>query len=146
MPIVAELAATAGVGDRVEPKLADVLTMKEREEFDAAVAVESLCHISRTAFFARMSKVLKPEGHIVIADYFKGLGPTADARTSAIDAHWKTHIATIQEHLDAAHENGFRLLALRDLSRQTRKFWQCTAALWKLEADHKAFEPAERAR
>jgi tocopherol O-methyltransferase len=59
--LIERFALEAGVGGRVRPLLHNVVALPGRELFDAAVAIESSCHMPRGPLFARLA-ALAPFG------------------------------------------------------------------------------------
>jgi tocopherol O-methyltransferase len=70
--LVERFASLAGVESRVQPVLCDALAVPGENCFDAAVAVDSSCHLARREWFARLASLLHPGGHVHIADCFLG--------------------------------------------------------------------------
>jgi cyclopropane fatty-acyl-phospholipid synthase-like methyltransferase len=119
---VRRFAEAAGVGSRVRPLLCDALEVPGRACFDAVVAVESACHLSRREWFRHVRRLLKPGGVCVVADCFLGRPELA----APFDAYWHTRIGPLTEYLSAAHEAGLELELCEDVSARTVNFWTLT--------------------
>jgi tocopherol O-methyltransferase len=140
--LVERFASLAGVESRVQPVLCDALAVPGESCFDAAVAVDSSCHLIRREWFARLASLLRPGGRVHIADCFLG----RPEYEGPFNSHWHTRIGTIAEYLAAARDAGLRLESVQDISRRTEHFWTTTVALMEAEAREKLLGPAEIAR
>lgn len=125
IPVIAQLAAWAGVGERVRPVLADALTFDAPRPFDAAVALESSCYLDRDAWFARLAALVRPGGMVCIEDTFLG----DPAWRTPFDAYWHTRIGTPEEYASAARAHGFALRDEEDITARTTPFW-CQSIAW----------------
>jgi tocopherol O-methyltransferase len=139
---VAQFAMQAGVESQVQPVLCDALAVPGESCFDAAVAVDSSCHLERVEWFARLASLLRPGGRVLIADCFLGR-PEYEKQ---FNSYWHTRIGTIAEYLAAARDAGLRLESVQDISGRTEHFWTTTVALMEAEAREKLLGPAEIAR
>ena len=139
---VARFAAQAGVRSRVQPVLCDALAVPGESCFDAAVAVDSSCHLVRVEWFARLASLLRPGGRILIADCFLGRPEYEEP----FNSYWHARIGTIAEYLRAAEKAGLRLESVQDISRRTEHFWITTVALTEAEARERTLGPVETAR
>jgi tocopherol O-methyltransferase len=128
---VARFAAQAGVGSQVRPRLCDALAVPGEGCFDAAVAVDSSCHLSRKEWFPHLYKLLRPGGRVFIVDCFLGRPEYA----SSFDSYWHTRIGSIDEYVGAGRAAGFQQQLVEDLSRRTENFWKTTLALISAEAE-----------
>src|SRR5215204_6401567 len=70
IPYIECFAAQAGVSSQVRAQVCNAVEMPGESCFDAAVAVESSCHMPRQALFQRLASLVRPGGQIFIADYF----------------------------------------------------------------------------
>lgn len=139
---VARFAAQAGVASQVHPILCDALGVPGESCFDAAVAVDSSCHLARREWFARLASLLRPGGRVHIADCFLGRPEYEEP----FNSYWHTRIGTMAQYLAAAEEARFRLESVQDISRRTEHFWTTTVALMEAEAREKPLGPGEIAR
>jgi len=139
---VAQFAAQAGVESQVRPLLCDALEVPGESCFDAAVAVDSCCHIPRKALFRRLASVLRPGGQVFITDFFF----ERPEYEEFFDRHWYACIGTIDEYIAAAREAGLREELVEDVSHRTVHFWTITIALMQVEAQEKGLSPTETAK
>ena len=140
--LVARFAALAGAESQVQPVLCDALAVPGESCFDAAVAIDSSCHLARRQWFTRLASLLRPGGRVYIADCFLGRREYEEP----FNSYWHTQIGTIAEYLSAAREAGLRVESVQDISRRTERFWATTVALMESEARDKTTVPAEIAR
>jgi len=139
---VAQFAAQAGVEPQVRPLLCDALEVPGESCFDAAVAVDSCCHIPRKALFQRLASLLRPGGHIFVTDCFL----ERPEYEELFNRHWHVRIGTIAEYLAAAWEAGLQEEAVEDLSRRVEHFWAMTLTLIQVEARGKRPNPTAAAK
>jgi SAM-dependent methyltransferase len=139
---VARFAAQAGVASQVQPLLCDALEIPGKSCFDAAVAVDSCCHIPRKALFQCLAALLHPGGHVFITDCFL-VRPEYEG---LFNRHWHVRIGTIEEYRIAAREAGLREESVEELSHRVEYFWAMTLALIQAEARGKVLTPAEIAK
>jgi len=138
---VARFAKQAGVGSQVRPLVCDALEVPGESCFDAAVAVDSCCHIPRKVLFRRLAALLRPGGHVFIIDCFL-VRPEYEG---LFNRHWHTRIGTTTEYLAAAREAGLREELVEDISLRTEHFWAMTHALIRAEAQEKELSRADEA-
>lgn len=127
---VARFASLAGVEARVSPLVCDALEVPGEERFDAAVAVDSSCYLSRNEWFPRLVKLLRPGGRVFIMDCFLGRPEYREQ----FDRYWRTRIGTVEEYLASAAQAGLTAELVDDISLRTRHFWTTTLALIRAEA------------
>jgi len=139
---VARFATQAGVGARVRPLLCDALEIPGENCFDAAVAVDSCCHIPRKALFHRLARLLRPGGRIFVTDCFLGRPEYEEL----FNRHWHVRIGTMEEYRSAAREAGLREESVEDISQRVEYFWAMTLALIQAEAEGKKLTNAEAAK
>jgi tocopherol O-methyltransferase len=138
---VARFAAQAGVAARVRPLLCDALEIPGENCFDAAVAVDSCCHMPRQALFRRLAALLRPGGRVFVTDCFL-VRPEYE---ELFNRHWHVRIGTLAEYLAAAQEAGLHAESVENLSPRVEHFWAMTLALIQAEAREKKLSPVEAA-
>jgi cyclopropane fatty-acyl-phospholipid synthase-like methyltransferase len=139
VPIVRAFAEKAGVSGQVRVVLQDAADMPGDALFDAAVAVESLCHMPRPAVFRRLSGLLREGGRLFLADYFY-----EDPMYEKLwREHWCAPIGAVGEYECLGRESGFSVEQVEDISLATLGFWQLTAALIRQEARDRPGGPDE---
>lgn len=93
--------------------------------FDISWAVESLGSAENKAlFFEEMRRVLKPNGKILIADTFKPHSFNIDDKKhlrQMLNAWAISDILSIDELIEMAASNGFKLIAKRDVTAEVRR-------------------------
>ncbi len=139
---VARFAKQAGVAARVHPLLCDALEIPGENCFDAAVAVDSICHIPREALFKRLAALLRPGGHVLVTDCFL-VGPEYE---ELFNRHWHVRIGTMEEYCAAARQAGLREELVEEISPRVEYFWAMTHALIEAEAHGKRLTPPEAAK
>lgn len=142
VPWVKKFAAQAGVASRVDARLCDALAVPGEGCFDAAVAIDSSCHLARREWFGRLFSLLRSGGNVFIADCFLG---RSDCREQ-FDRYWHTQIGTITEYVTAAEQAGFKPELVYDISHNAQQFWAGTLALIEAEYREKSMTPSENAR
>lgn len=130
LELVRRFATEAGVGDRVQPLLSDARSIPGYSEFDAAVALDSFCHIPRISLFRRIQELLRPGRPLFISDYFSN----HHRFKAAFDAHWHAQLGTVDEYVRLAKDAGFVTEEVEDLSEDAHHFWTTTLALMDAEA------------
>jgi len=140
--LVGRFAAQAGVASQVQPVLCDALAVPGESCFDAAVAVDSSCHLSRKEWFRRLSSLLRPRGRAFIIDCFLARSEYEEP----FNRYWQTCIGTIDEYFAAARESGLRIELVKDISHRTQHFWTTTLALMQAEAREREASHAQAAR
>jgi tocopherol O-methyltransferase len=139
---VARFAARAGVTSRVHPLLCDALEIPGENCFDAAVAVDSCCHLPRKALFNRLAGLLRRGGRLFLTDCFLVRAEYEEL----FNRHWHVRIGTIEEYRIAAREAGLREESLEEISPRVEHFWAMTLALIQAEAQGKKLTPPETAK
>jgi cyclopropane fatty-acyl-phospholipid synthase-like methyltransferase len=127
---VAHFAAQAGVASHVQPFVCNAVEMPGENCFDAAVAIESSCHMPRQALFQRLATLLRPGGWVFIADFFFEQPKYEEISRQ----HWYAPIGTFREYYTAAKDVGFQEEFTEDISHRTEHFWAMTTALIQAEA------------
>jgi SAM-dependent methyltransferase len=143
--MVQQFADSVGVGSRVRPLVGDVLELQFRSCFDAAVAVDSSCHLPRREWFRRLFTFLRPGGRVFISDCFLGRRECQEYEDT-FNSYWHTQIGTIAEYHAAAHEAGLQPDGVEDLSSRVEHFFSITRALIQIEAQEAGSNAAEVAR
>lgn len=128
--LIKRFAAEAGVDSLVRPFLCDALTMPGESCFDVALAIDSSSSFDRGPWFHRLRKLLRTRGRVFIFDCFLG----RPEYEKPFNHHWCARIGSVGEYVSAAHEAGFRLETVEDVSSQARHFWTTTLALMRVEA------------
>jgi tocopherol O-methyltransferase len=139
---VARFASQAGVASLVRPLLCDALEIPGEDCFDAAVAVDSCCHIPRQALFHRLARLLRPGGRVFVTDCFL-VRPEYE---ELFNRHWHVRIGTIEEYGTAARKAGLRGESVEEISHRVQYFWAMTLALIQAEAQGKKLTPPEAAK
>jgi tocopherol O-methyltransferase len=139
---VAHFARQAGVANRINPLLCDALQIPGENRFDAAVAVDSSCHMPRKALFERLASLLRPGGHLFLTDLFLVCPKYADL----FNRHWHVQIGTMEEYRIAARQAGLRETSTEELSQRAEYFWAITYALIQAEAQGKTLTRLEAAK
>jgi tocopherol O-methyltransferase len=127
---VARFATQAGVGSRVRTLLCDALEIPGENCFDAAVAVDSCCHMPRKALFRRLATLVRRGGRVFITDCFL----VRPEYGELFNRHWHVRLGTIEEYRIAAREAGLRDESVEEISHRVEYFWAMTLALIKAEA------------
>ncbi len=139
VPIVRAFAEAVGVAGQVEVVLQDAAALPGYAVFDAAMAVESLCHMQRPAVFQRLSGLLRDGGRLFLADYLY-----ADRMYEELwREHWCAPIGAVGEYERLGQKSGFSVERVEDISVDTSGFWQVTAALIRQEAHDRPGGPDE---
>jgi len=139
---VAHFARQAGVADRVNPLLCDALEIPGQSCFNAAVAVDSSCHMPREALFSRLASLLRPGGRVFLTDLFL----VRPAYAELFNRHWHVQIGTIEEYQTAARLAGLRAVSTEDISQRVQYFWAMTYSLIQAEAQGKKLTHSEAAK
>jgi tocopherol O-methyltransferase len=139
---VERFAEQAEVASRVQPVLCDAVEMPGESCFDAAVAIESCCHMPRRALFQRLAALLRPGGRLFIADCFLGRSEYEEP----FNRYWHTHIGTVDEYLRAAREIGLQAERVEDISCRTAHFWTMTLRLIQAEGQQKQMSASAGAK
>ncbi|WP_233595511.1 MULTISPECIES: methyltransferase domain-containing protein [Corallococcus] len=133
---VRRFAHEAGVGDRVQARLASQEELQGRACFDALIAVENACALPRADWLRAARSWLKPGGVLAIADCFwvrpLVVHPSSDA--------WRTRLGSVRGLLAAAQEAGLELEVHDDVSARAVGFWTLTSEL--LVHEHMEHAPA----
>lgn len=139
---IMRFTAQAGVELRVQPLLCNAPEAPGENCFDAAVALDSCCHIPRKALFQRLAAVLRPGGRVFITDFFFGRPEYEEP----FNRHWYACIGTIDEYIALAREAGLREELVEDVSLRAVHFWTTTLALIQAEARENKLSPTEAAK
>ncbi len=107
-------------------KMGDHLTLAS---FDAVWISEAMSHLpNKKLFFENAYKLLKPEGRLVIADWFKAENLTPAQMSADIqpieDGMLLPPLCTQQDYMDFAKNTGLNVLAgPMDISKQVAQTW-----------------------
>jgi tocopherol O-methyltransferase len=132
--LVATFSAQAGAGARVYPSLCDASEVPGNNRFDAIIAIDSSCHLSRRSWFRRAADLLRHGGHLFIADCFL----EDPVYRAPFDQYWCARIGTVEEYLAEAREVQLTLRMCEDASQRAANFWRTTIALIRAEASQGA--------
>ena len=130
MDWVARFAKRAGVASHIHPLLCDALEIPGENCFDAAVAVDSCCHMPRIPLFERLAALLRPGGRVFVTDCFI-VRPEYE---ELFNRHWHVRIGTMEEYRIAARQAGLRQESVEEISERVEFFWAMTHALIQAEA------------
>jgi cyclopropane fatty-acyl-phospholipid synthase-like methyltransferase len=139
---IVRFTAQAGVESRVRPLLCNAPEAPGESCFDAAVALDSCCHMPRKALFRRLASLLRPGGRVFITDFFFGRPEYEEP----FNRHWFASIGTIDEYIAVAREAGLREELVEDVSHRAVHFWRTTLALIQAEAQETKLNPTEAAK
>jgi tocopherol O-methyltransferase len=140
--VTRDLAAAAGVADRVRPLVADAAQLPSVGHYAAAVAVESICYMPRPLLFQRVAAMLMPGGVFGVAEALLAK-PTWRA---AFDDYWKTTIGTLPEYQQAAAQAGLTLEQDLDVTVETSEFWRFSIAWARAKMAEPTISAADRTR
>ncbi|MCG8592525.1 MAG: methyltransferase domain-containing protein [Proteobacteria bacterium] len=118
--VVARFAHRAGLSDRVRPVVADAHAVPARGGFDAAIAIESSCYLTRDRWFAELARLLGVGSTLTLVDCF--VRERAAARH--FDRHYHCQLGTRNEYERAAVQAGFRLDTCESLNEGGAGFWK----------------------
>lgn len=139
---VARFAKQAGVTTRVHPLLCDALEIPGENCFDAAVAVDSCCHMPRMALFERLASLLRPGGRVFVTDCFLERAEYEEL----FNRHWHVRIGTMEEYRIAARHAGLSEESIEEISHRVENFWAMTHALIQAEAQGRKLTTSEAAK
>ncbi|GAB4815755.1 hypothetical protein N2152v2_002801, partial [Parachlorella kessleri] len=103
-----ERAAARGNDLKVSFEISDCTKRKFPEDsFDVVYSRDTILHIhDKAALFARLFKVLKPGGRLLITDYCRGAGEASEDFRSYIDNR-KYDLQTVEEYAALLRQAGF---------------------------------------
>jgi len=116
---ITRFAAQAGVAHQVTPLLGDAHAIPGEQIFEAAVAINSSCHLNREVWFQQLASRLQPGGQVFILDIFLG----NENSRELIDRYYHTRIGKMDEYETAASAAGFSLNTVLDVTARSVKFW-----------------------
>lgn len=122
-----ELAAGRGLSKRTQFICADYLNTPFAEaSFDVVWALESLCHAAdKAAFYREASRLLRPGGRLVVAEYMRLKRPCAAAEEALLRewfSGWSMpDLATRHEHEQAASAAGLNSISVVDMTPAVAK-------------------------
>jgi tocopherol O-methyltransferase len=140
--VVRDLAAAAGVADRVHPVVADAAQMRLARRYGAAVAVESSCYVPPSLLFKRVAAMLMPGGVFGVEDVFLA----RSAWRLPFDAYWKTTVGTVPQYQWAAEQAGLALEHDLDVTADTSEFWRSSIAWARAKMAAPAISVADKTR
>lgn len=119
-------AARQGLEGSVQFRVADYTdTGLDEDSFDVVWALESLCHApDKAAFYCEATRVLRPGGRLIVAEYFR-TGRDLPAAHESVVREWLDgweipDIDTHAEHLAAAARAGLRDVVIEDHTEAVR--------------------------
>lgn len=127
-----ELAAQRGMADSVDFWVADMRDMPFPEAlFDAALAIESVCHVpDRTAAYREIGRVLRPGGRVVVTDFVLRRPIEDPARKAVVQASndnfENAPVLTREEYQQAVADAGLRVAEFTDIGDEV---WPSFAAV-----------------
>lgn len=139
---VSHFADQGGVRSQVRPLLCDALEIPGENCFDAAVAIDSCCHLPRKPLFDRLARLLRPGGRVFLTDLFLVRREYAEL----FNRHWHVRIGTIEEYRTAAREAGLREESIEEISPRVKLFWAMTFALIQAETAGRQLAALEAAK
>lgn len=141
--VTRDLAAAAGVADRVHPLVADAAQLPSAEQhYVAAVAVESSCYMPRPLLFQQVAAMLVPGGVFGVAEAFLA----KPAWRATFDDYWKTTIGTLPDYLRAAAQAGLALEQELDVTAETSEFWRFSIAWARAKMAESAISTVDKMR
>ncbi len=129
IPFIRKFSAEAGVESYIEPILGNAESFTTDTRYDAAIAIESLCHMRRDLVFESLAKAMNPGGVLCIEDVFLG----GEHWRTSFDQYWETRIGTVDEYIRDAEKAGFILECNVDITSPTADFW--TQSMLILESE-----------
>ena len=97
-----------GLTDKVQFQVADYChTPFEDASFDVVWAVESQCHAdNKLDFYKEAYRLLKPGGHLVVADYARSIRPIKSEKNTCLpDRQAEVWVADLKKYLTAPTKN-----------------------------------------
>jgi cyclopropane fatty-acyl-phospholipid synthase-like methyltransferase len=137
---IAKFAEQAGVAEQVQPFLSDAVQVPGEECFDAAVAIESSCHMPRGPLLRRLASLLRHKGSVFIEDYFTERKDITDL----FHRHWESPLGSLEEYRAAGEEAGLQLEAVDDLTDVLAPYWDLSAALMTIEVRNHTLTAIEK--
>ncbi|MGH3782452.1 MAG: SAM-dependent methyltransferase [Pseudonocardiaceae bacterium] len=125
-------ARAAGVGERVTFQLADAMALPFSDaSFDAAIAIESLGHMSdRAAALAHIARTLREGGRLVVADLLLR-GPVSEEKKNilySVAAIFEGNLqTTVGDYRQLIEHAGLELEELTDIGENVRPVYAATA-------------------
>jgi tocopherol O-methyltransferase len=147
-PIQVEMARKEAEAEGVKAKflLMDAEEMKFDEPFDVVWSVESISHYPhRERFFSEATGCLKPDGTLVLTDWFKkeGLTPRETKKfVQPIEKGMLVELSTMEDYATVLKSNGLQVTHSQNLNKNCAKTWDLSLdilkskALWKLAAEN----------
>lgn len=100
--------------------------------FDAAIAIESICHlVDRAAAFTEIARVLRPGGRIALTDFLLRKPVEDPVHRSVVETSARDFgtgpIINIAEYSQALRAGGLEIIELVDIGEQVRPSWDAVA-------------------
>lgn len=124
-PLISELARRAGCAGQVRVLVSDACEVPADDgAYDAAVAIESTCHLPLRPWFASLARLVKPGGSVCVEDVI----PLRPQGGVVFSDYFYARLHAIGEYERAARAAGFELADDVDITAQTAPFWQDSIA------------------
>lgn len=124
------LASAAGLADRVRFEHGDAMRMPFADgSFDAAYALESIIHMDRPSALREISRVIKPDGRVVLTDLYarKPAASEGGLMHFLADAWLMSPLVGLDEYPALAAAAGLAVVAVTDISEQV--LWRTLQAV-----------------
>src|SRR3989344_3306266 len=100
-----------------------------KDKFDTAFLIEVGCHLpDKTEAIKKISKILKPGGRLIIADWLQKERPNVFERDFLIEPfceYWNyPYLETISGYKKIIEKAGFRIVRAEDFSEQIKPNWE----------------------
>lgn len=140
--LIQHFARWAGVGEQIKTLYSDACAVPTTRTYDAAVAIESSCHLPREEWFRHLARLIRPGGYVCVEDVFV-VHPDG---ASVWDAYFRAKSGSVAEYVRAAAKAGFEVDVNVNTTQFTHEFWlQSIAWIDAVLADEELDE-SERAR
>lgn len=118
-----QLAQTEGLGDKVEFRHADAMTLPfDDASFDGAWAFESLFHMpDRLHVLREIARVLRPGGRLVLTDTVEVFPLTDEQKAALASAFGMVSLIKSEQYSGVMRAAGFEDIKVIDISQETRK-------------------------
>lgn len=124
LPVIAACIEQAGLRGRVSTVLGDAHTAPGEQRYDAVVATGASNYFDRPRWFARLDRLLRAHGRVLIEDTFAG----RDEVIAPFNDYWISNLGRLAEYRAAAGRAGFELLDCHDVTDEAAGFWRLSVA------------------